>query len=75
MGECIIPMRSRTEAEKGRRAAKNERILTAVVPVDPSITRHGCTVGLRVSCSHAAYLADLFDEYGIRHGEIIGRVL
>ena len=75
MGECVIPMRSRTEAEKGRRVAGGYRILTTVVSVDPTLTKHGCSVGLRVSCTNVHMLADVLDKNGIPHGDIIGRHL
>lgn len=73
MGECIIPMRSRTEAEKGRRAAVRAGIPTETVSVDPSLTRHGCSVGLRVACMNVHALESVLDRNGIRHGDIMGR--
>ena len=73
MGECVLPMRSRTEAEKGRRAANSHKILATIVSVDPTLTKHGCSVGLRVSCQNAFYLTKIFDENNISHGDIIGR--
>ena len=74
MGECVIPMISRTEAERGRRAAKMNGIRATVVSVDPSVTLKGCTVGLKLPCKYADEIVILFDMKGIRHGEIIGRL-
>ena len=75
MGECVIPMKSRTEAERGRRMAISNKIGVTVVSVDPSMTLNGCTVGLRVPCEKAAVLARLFDSKDVRHGEIIRRMI
>lgn len=75
MGECVIPMRSRTDAEKGRRAAKSVGIPVFVVSVDPSLTKHGCSVGLRCAARYAGYLTELFARLGISHGEVIGRLI
>lgn len=73
MGECVIPMRSGTEAEKGRRLAVSRRILVEKVAVDPALTKHGCTVGLRVPCREVYELVSLLDYNRIPHGEVIGR--
>ena len=75
MNECVIPMKSRTEAERGVRAARMYRIMATVVSVDPSVTKNGCSVGLKVPCDYAAELTYIFDSRGIGHGEIIGRFL
>ena len=73
MADCILTMKTRTSAEKARRIAALERILTEVVSVDPSMTRHGCSVGLRLNCAEAAAVTALLEKKGIAYGEVIGR--
>lgn len=73
MSDYIIPMRSRTEAELGSRAARSHGIRASVVSVDPSLTRSGCSYGLRVSSRDAADVIRILGARGISHGEMIGR--
>ena len=68
-------MKSRTDAERGRRAAKANRINVTVVSIDPSITKNGCSVGLKIPCEYASELEYICDSRGIGHGEIIGRTI
>ena len=51
MAECVIAMKSQTAAERARRAAAFERIYADVVSIDPSVTRRGCSLGIKLSCS------------------------
>lgn len=73
MPDCIIAMKTRTAAEKARRAAAFERIQAEVVSVDPSVTRHGCSVGLRLNCADVDELTELLDKKNIVYGDVIGR--
>ena len=75
MPDCIIAMKTRTAAEKARHAAAFEKIPADVVSIDPSVTRHGCSVGLRLNCADAEELTGLLDKKGIVYGDIIGRKL
>ena len=71
MSDCIIAMKSRTAAEKAKRYAAR-RSQVSVVSLDPSVTRYGCSVGLRVSCSEVGRILALLERQGIEHGETIG---
>lgn len=73
MPDCIIAMKTRTAAEKARRAAAFERIQAEVVSVDPSVTRHGCSIGLRLNCADVDDLTELLDKKNIVYGDVIGR--
>lgn len=74
MGDYVIPMRSRTEAEKGRRAARMRGIDAAVVSVEPSLTRSGCAFGLLVHGNDEMKVRRLLDQAGLSHGEMIGHM-
>ena len=73
MPDCILAMKTRTAAEKARRTAAFERIEAEVVSVDPSVTRHGCSVGLRLNCADVEEVTRLRDRKGIVYGDVIGR--
>ncbi len=73
MPDCIIAMKTRTAAEKARRAAAFEKITADVVSIDPSVTRHGCSVGLRLNCADVDELTELMDKKNIVYGDVIGR--
>jgi len=73
MPDCILAMKTRTAAEKARRTAAIERIEADVVSVDPSVTRHGCSVGLRLNCADVEEVTRLLDKRGIVYGDVIGR--
>lgn len=73
MPDCILAMKTRTAAEKARRAAAFARISAEVVSVDPSVTRRGCSVGLRLNCAEVDDLTELLDKKGIVYGDVIGR--
>lgn len=73
MPDCIIAMKTRTSAEKARRAAAVERIDSEIVSVDPSVTRHGCSFGLRLKCAELDNAIRLFDKKRIVYGDIVGR--
>ncbi|MBQ4591569.1 MAG: DUF3343 domain-containing protein [Clostridia bacterium] len=73
MPDCILAMKTRTAAEKARRTAAFERMETEVVSVDPSVTRHGCSVGLRLNCADVEEVTRLLDRKGIVYGDVIGR--
>ncbi len=73
MPDCILAMRTRTAAEKARRAAAFIKIPAEVVSVDPSVTRHGCSVGLRLRCADVDELTGQLDRRGILYGDVIGR--
>lgn len=75
MADCIIAMKSQTTAEKARRIAVTERMGAEVVSIDPSFTRHGCSVGLRLDCDNARRLSEILDRRNIAHGDIIGRTV
>lgn len=73
MPDCILAMRTRTAAEKARRTAALEKMETEVVSVDPSVTKHGCSVGLRLNCADVDDVIRLLDRKGIVYGDVIGR--
>ncbi|MBE6711739.1 MAG: DUF3343 domain-containing protein [Clostridia bacterium] len=73
MSDCILAMKTRTAAEKARRAAAFAQISAEVVSVDPNVTRHGCSVGLRLNCAEVEELTELLDKKGIVYGDVIGR--
>ena len=73
MADCIIAMKSQVAAERARRVAVYERIYAEIVSIDPSVTRRGCQVGLRLSCSEVNNLKNLLEKKNIPYGDIIGR--
>lgn len=73
MPDCVLAMKTRTAAEKARRTAAIERIEAEVVSVDPSVTRHGCSVGLRLNCADVEEVTRLLDRKGVVYGDVIGR--
>lgn len=73
MPDCILAMRTQTEAEKARRAASHERISAEIVHIDPSVTKRGCSVGIRFPCEKTDLLMSIFDQRGISYGDLIGR--
>ena len=73
MPDCILAMKTRTAAEKARRTAAIERIEAEVVSVDPSVTRHGCSVGLSLNCADVEEVTSLLDRKGVVYGDVIGR--
>ena len=73
MSDCVIAMKSQTIAERARRAAIAERIYAEIVSVDPSITRRGCSMGIRLSCTNIERLKMILDRKNIPYGDIIGR--
>ncbi|MBR4205799.1 MAG: DUF3343 domain-containing protein [Clostridia bacterium] len=73
MSECVITMKSQTNAEAARRTASGMRIAARVVSVDPHVTKHGCSFGLKTSCAELDRLKRALDQKGIAYGEVIGR--
>ena len=73
MPDCILAMKTRTAAEKARRTAAFAQIAAEVVSVDPTVTRHGCSVGLRLNCAEVEELTELLEKKGIVYGDVIGR--
>ena len=59
MQDCIITVKSRTAAERGKRSYPQAG--ATVVSLDPGVTRHGCSFGLRLPY-----------RMGIPYGEVIG---
>ncbi len=68
MKDCIITMKSRTAAERGRRMQPG----AAVVSLDPGVTRNGCAFGLRLACSEVPRMKAALERQGIPYGEVIG---
>jgi hypothetical protein len=50
-----------------------EKIDAEVISVDPSVTKHGCSVGLRLNCADVGSVTKLLDKKGITYGDVIGR--
>lgn len=73
MPDCILAMKTQTAAERARRAAVLERIPVQVVSVDPSVTRHGCALGLMLPCTETGRLMRVLDQKKIPYGDVIGR--
>ncbi len=73
MAECIIAMKSQTSAERARRAAAFERIYADVVSIDPSVTRRGCSLGIRLPCSEVDRMKMIMEKKNIPYGDVIGR--
>ncbi len=74
MADCILAMKTQTSAERSRRIALTENIYAEVVSIDPSITRRGCSVGLRLPCREAGRFMEILDRKKIPYGDLIGRV-
>lgn len=73
MADCVIAMKSQTAAEQARRAANHERIYAEIVSIDPSITRRGCSMGIRLSCAHVDRMKFILERKNIPYGDIVGR--
>lgn len=73
MAECIIAMKNQTSAERARRAAAFERIYADVVSIDPSVTRRGCSLGIRLPCSEVDRMKMILEKKNIPYGDVIGR--
>lgn len=73
MSDCVVAMQSRTAAERARRTAALARIDAEIVSIDPSFTKRGCSVGVKVRCDKIDTLTELLDKKKISYGEIIGR--
>ena len=71
MSDCIVAMKSRTAAERAKRLTAQRREIS-VVSIDPSVTRGGCSVGLRLNCAEVPRLLRELERRGIEHGETIG---
>ena len=72
MTDCILTMKSATEAERARRTAAEMRIAAWTVSLDPSVTRAGCAFGLRFPCGDADRLRAALRGRGISWGTMIG---
>jgi hypothetical protein len=73
LADCIIGMKSQTAAERARRAAIIEKLRADVVSVDPSVTKRGCSLGLRVNCDDVQRITALLEKTSIPYGDVIGR--
>ncbi|MCR4904615.1 MAG: DUF3343 domain-containing protein [Clostridiales bacterium] len=72
MPDCILTMKTRTQAESARRIAGEMRIPASVVSVDPSVTRYGCAFGLRFPCAASDRLTSVLRRKNLSFGEVIG---
>ena len=70
MSSCILTMRTRTAAERGRRSLPGAG--AEIVSLDPGVTRFGCSFGLKLPCKDVARLKASMDRQGIPYGEVIG---
>ena len=68
MKDCIITMKTRTAAERGRRLLPG----SVVVSLDPGVTRYGCSFGLRLPCGEVPRMKATLERQGIPYGEVIG---
>jgi len=73
MSDCILAMKTHTDAERARRIAVSENIQAEIVNIDPSVTRRGCSVGVRLPCSKSGRLVELLERRRIPYGDLIGR--
>lgn len=73
MADCVIGMKSQFLAEKARRTALMERIGAEIVSIDPSVTKRGCSIGIRLNCSDVERFKSILDRRKIAYGDIIGR--
>ena len=53
--------------------ANYERIYADIVSIDPSVTRRGCAVGIRLSCDDVGRVKSLLEKKNIPYGDVIGR--
>lgn len=73
MTDCILAMKTQTAAERARRIAVMEKIPAEVVSIDPSVTRRGCSIGIRMPCSYISAFQKILDRKNITYGDVIGR--
>lgn len=72
--DCIIAMRSQTYAAKGGRLLQKNGIASAIVSIDPSLTRHGCAYGLQISQAQCANAKAVLDRHKVSYGDILGGI-
>ena len=72
MRGCVITMKTRTASERAERASQSIGIKCESVSVDPSFTKHGCSVGILVGCGEVDRLLAHLKKKGIPFGEVIG---
>jgi len=70
--DCIIAMRSQTYASRGGRLLRKEGISYSIVSLDPSLTRNGCSFGLRIPSVSCGDAQKVFDAHKLSYGDIIG---
>lgn len=70
--DCIIAMRSQTYAAKGERLLRRGGISCSIISIDPSLTRHGCAYGLRLSAVRCQDARNLLEKYHLAYGDVLG---
>ena len=70
MSACIITMKSRTAAERGRRSLPGAG--AEIVSLDPGMTRYGCAFGIKLPCREVDRMKAAMDRMGIPYGNVIG---
>lgn len=70
MSDCIITMKSRTQAERARRCLP--RAGAVVVSLDPGVTKNGCSFGIRLSCADVQRMKAEMNRQGVPYGDVIG---
>jgi len=73
MSDCVIAMKTPTDAERARRIALIDRIPCEIVNIDPSVTKRGCSIGLKFPCHSSDRLINLLERKNISYGDLIGR--
>ena len=70
MSDCIIAMKSKTAAERGRRCLPG--VGAVIVSLDPGLTGNGCSFGLRLPCGEVFRMKEELRKQGIPFGAVIG---
>ena len=70
--DCIIAMRSQTYAAKGERLLRRGGISSSIISIDPSLTRHGCAYGLRLSAAKCGEAQAILQKNHLAYGDVLG---
>ena len=69
----ISSLRSRTHAEKAKRALERAGVRSSVVSLDRALTSRGCAFGIKYSAADADTVRRVLDRLSLSYGDVLGR--
>jgi hypothetical protein len=69
---CIATMKTMTRAVKARSVLEGRGIRAEIVSLDPSLTRYGCSYGIRFPCEEETRALRFLEEKNIPWGTVLG---